>query len=91
MYIQIALRQLARNIQRKMDTSRVSIYELSAHLGLSKSELEAILNGMNVMTYRQFAQICQKLSNDREYPFVLLKRLLRDVSTLYYKRDSNIK
>ena len=86
MYIQMALLQLSRNIRREMNVSQISIYEFSIHLGLSESVVESILDGEIVMTYYQFSQICQKLWDGREDPFVLLRRILKGVSTLYYKR-----
>ena len=69
-----------------MNISQISIYELTIHLGLSESAVESILDGEIVMTYHQFSQICQRLWDGREDPLVLLRRILKGVSTLYYKR-----
>ena len=89
MEIQLALHRLTRNIRREMNIFQISIYDLSVHLGLSESAVESILDRKTVMTYHQFAQICQKVWDGRGDPLILLKRFLRGVSTLYYKEDYN--
>ena len=85
MHIQIALYRLLRNIQKEMNTYLLSINDLSIRLHFSKSRLESILDGESVMSYYDFTQISQGLWNGRENPIILLRRILKGVSTLYYK------